>query len=78
MLSVLAQTGPTPPGVTPAWQIIMYVLVGIVLLALLAWAFMALNRRRGQGETGVEGPPASDEDATPGPTPYDGGYGTQR
>ncbi len=75
----LAQTSPTPPGVTPAWRIVMYVLVGIVVLALLVWGFMALNRRRGAGETGVEGPPPrSDEDATPGRTPYDRGYGSQR
>ncbi len=72
----LAQSGPTPPGVAPAWRVVMFVLLGIVLLALLIWAFAALNRRRGQGETGVEGPPATDEDATPGPTP--GEYGTQR
>ncbi|HWC31793.1 MAG TPA: hypothetical protein VG709_01535, partial [Actinomycetota bacterium] len=46
----LAQTSPTPPGVQPAWRIVMYVLVGIVLLALLVWGFAALNRRRGAGE----------------------------
>ncbi len=64
----------------PAWRIVTYVLVGIVLLAILLWTAMAINRRREPGETPVEGtPPAEGSDATPGPPPYgDEGRGTGR
>ena len=71
-----AQTGPTAEP-QPAWNVVTIILVVLIVLAVLIGAALLLGRRRGAGETPVEG--NADEDATPGRSPYeDGGLGTQR